>query len=173
MYKLNLKKMKKYLLWPVAIIFFTTALFSSCGSESNAINDSSNEEDLNIDDTPSKEELASLIEFEESQNKKQNKKEQTVIATYVDGSNFEGEAKFVFQKEDGKKIEFERVVANSENIEPALDYDLISEDLMTANKKYIGVKFEINYRFEEGGCWDIDGNVIDCYKINSLKLIEK
>lgn len=92
----------------------------------------------------------------------------TIVATFVDANSFEGDETYIFNTEDGKKIEFNRVLGNAEVTEEPLEYAFFDYENLMVNKEFIGQSFEINYRVE-ADCYNVEGNKVDCNKINSIK----
>ncbi|MEI8203249.1 MAG: hypothetical protein WCH34_09575 [Bacteroidota bacterium] len=67
----------------------------------------------------------------------------TVVAKFISGGSSEGDAIFVFQKEDGSKIEFYRNYNDPK--EPKLKYEFLSQEGVSGNKGLLGATFTIKY----------------------------
>jgi len=90
-----------------------------------------------------------------STNSTQNKKDQeateqaktdsskTITAKYLSGGSLEGDAIFIFEKENKDTIEFYRNYFNPK--EPKIKYNFLSEEGVSGNKELIGKMFIIKY----------------------------
>lgn len=92
----------------------------------------------------------------------------TITAKFIGGNAFEGDGDFVFQKDDGSKINFYRNYMNQD--EPELKYDLIGEDGPSANHELIGKTFIIKYKVNpKGRISEETGEAETCNQILSIE----
>lgn len=91
----------------------------------------------------------------------------TITAKYISGGSLEGDAVFIFEKEDGSKIEFYRNY-NDAN-EPELKYEFLSNEGVSGNKALIDSTFIIKYRINpKGRISMVSGEGEPCNQILSI-----
>lgn len=92
----------------------------------------------------------------------------TITAKYISGGSLEGDAVFVFEKEDGSKIEFYRNY-NDAN-EPELKYEFLSDEGVSGNKALIDSTFIIKYKINpKGRISMVSGEGEPCNQILSIE----
>ena len=91
----------------------------------------------------------------------------TITAKYISGGSLEGDAVFIFEKEDGSKIEFYRNY-NDAN-EPELKYEFLSNEGVSGNKALIDSTFIIKYKINpKGRISMVSGEGEPCNQILSI-----
>jgi len=92
----------------------------------------------------------------------------TITAKYISGGSLEGDAVFIFEKEDGSQIEFYRNY-NDAN-EPELKYEFLSDEGVSGNKALIDSMFIIKYKVNpKGQISMVSGEGEPCNQILSIE----
>ena len=94
----------------------------------------------------------------------------TITAKYISGGSTEGDAIFIFEKEDGTQIEFYRNYTNP--AEPKLNYEFLSDEGVSGNKELLGSMFIIKYIVQpKGQISMVSGEGEPCNQILSIEKI--
>lgn len=92
----------------------------------------------------------------------------TITAKYISGGSLEGDAVFVFEKEDGNNIEFYRNYNDSN--EPKLQYEFLSDEGVSGNVELLDSVFVIKYKQNpKGQISMMTGEGEPCNQILSIK----
>ena len=142
-------------------IFIASIAMLACGNNTETVDEAASVENASVEEATVEEETAVAEKADGN----------TLVAKFVDATSMEGEEWYTFEKEDGTKIEFHRVVGNAEVTEEPLEYPFFDYENLVVNDELIGTSFEINYRVSSD-CYDEDGGKIDCNKINTIKKVD-
>ncbi len=92
----------------------------------------------------------------------------TVTAKFVSGGCLEYDADLTFKKEDGSTIDFYRNYSDPK--EPRLKFNFIGEDGASANPKWVGQTFVIQYKVNPKGRMSMmSGELEPCNQILSAE----